>query len=180
MSAPASPPYGLIAEFDDPERLARAARDAKAAGYVRFDVFTPYSMRDLGLVLGYSPKILPWIAAGAGLVGALVQYGAQVWMNAVDYPINVGGRPLHAWPTFIPATIIVAILWTGAATLLGMLLILRLPRLNHPVFAVEGFARASQDRFFLLIHADDPAYEAEGVARFLAGHDPLAVREVAA
>jgi hypothetical protein len=101
-------------------------------------------------------------------------------MNAVDYPLNVGGRPLHSWPAFIPATIIVAILWAGLATLLGLLLILRLPRLHHPLFEVPGFERVSENRFFLCILSEDPLFEREAARNFLEGLSPCAVREVPA
>ncbi|MBW3654344.1 MAG: DUF3341 domain-containing protein, partial [Actinobacteria bacterium] len=86
----------------------------------------------------------------------------------------------HSWPAFLPSTIIVAILWSGAATLIGLLLILRLPRLHHPIFAVPGFERASEDRFFLCILAEDPRFEASAAARFLQALRPAAVHEVPA
>jgi hypothetical protein len=101
-------------------------------------------------------------------------------MNAIDYPLNVGGRPLDSWPAYIPSTLIVAILWAGLATLLGLLLILRLPRLHHPVFSVPGFERASEDRFFLCILGDDPLFEAGAAREFLQTLSPRKVREVPA
>jgi hypothetical protein len=137
-------------------------------------------LADLAKELGVRTSVIPWIACLAGLTGAIVQYGSQYWMNVVDYPLNVGGRPLHSWPAFIPASLIVAILWAGAATLIGLLLILRLPRLHHPVFAVPGFDRASEDRFFLHIMQDDPMFEAATVRAFLGALSPCAVREVPA
>ncbi len=177
MSAPL---YGLLAEFDRPEALRAAVRAAMAAGYTRLDAFSPFPLPDIGRDLGARPSALPWIALAAGLIGAAIQYATQYGLNVVAYPINVGGRPLNAWPAFIPATLIVAILWTGAATLLGMLLMLRLPRLHHPLFAVEGFERASEDRFFLLILAEDPRFELDGATAFLSGLGALAVREAPA
>ena len=176
----AAPLHGLIAEFTDHEDLTRAVEATRKAGYARLDVYAPFPMRDLARSLGYHPRILPWIAVLAGAFGAALQYFLQYWMNAVDYPLNVGGRPLHAWPAFIPATIIVAILWAGAATLIGMLVILRLPRLDHPVFAVPGFERASQDRFFLVIRCEDPLFDAAATGRFLAALEPRRVAEVEA
>jgi hypothetical protein len=173
-----APLHGLIAEFTDHEALARAVEATRRAGYRRVAVYAPFPMRDLARSLGYRTAILPWLALGAGAFGAALQYYLQYWMNAVDYPINVGGRPLHAWPAFIPATIIVAIMWAGAATLIGTLLILRLPRLHHPVFAVPGFERASQDRFFLVVRADDPLFDAAATGRFLAALEPRRVQEV--
>lgn len=169
--------HGFMAEFDRPEALAEAVEAARRAGYTRIEAFSPVPRRAVAHALGERPRALPWIAAAAGLAGAAVQYGSQVWMNAVDYPLNVGGRPLHSWPAFVPATIIVAILWAGTAAILAFLAAARLPRLHHPVFAVPGFERASEDRFFLMIAADDPLCgEAHA---FLQGLAPLAVREVA-
>ncbi|MCB5175720.1 MULTISPECIES: DUF3341 domain-containing protein [Microvirga] len=172
--------YGMIAEFRKPEALAEAVKEASRAGYTRLDAFSPFPLRDVAHLLGARTSAIPWIAVVAGLAGAVVQYGSQYWMNVIDYPINVGGRPLHSWPTFIPATLIVAILWAGVATLLGLLIILRLPRLHHPIFAVHGFERASEDRFFLCILSEDPLFDEEGTRRFLETLAPQIVREVPA
>lgn len=170
--------YGIMAEFSRPEALANALRAARAAGYSRLDAFGPFPMPGLARELGYRPGIIAWLATGSGLVGALIQYISQYWMNAVDYPLNVGGRPLHSWPAFIPSTLIVSILWAGAAALLGMLLLLRLPRLHHPVFGVPGFERASEDRFFLCIGSDDPLFDCAKTRKLLETLSPDAVREV--
>lgn len=174
------PSYGIMAEFETPDALMKAVKAAKREGFTQIDAFSPFPLPDLAHDMGIRTAIIPWIALCAALVGAGVQYGSQYWMNAVDYPLNVGGRPLHAWPAFIPSTLIVAILWAGAATLLGLLLILRLPRLHHPVFGVPGFERASEDRFFLCILAHDPLFEAGAVRSFLHTLSPKAVQEVPA
>jgi len=172
--------YGLMAEFRTPDELTQAAKAARLHGYTRLDAFSPFPLRDVAECLGVRTTAIPWIACIAGLTGAIIQYGSQYWMNAVDYPLNVGGRPLDSWPAYIPATLIVAILWAGFATLIGLLLILRLPRLHHPVFAVPGFERASEDRFFLCILSEDPLFETAAVRDFLETFSPEAVREVPA
>jgi hypothetical protein len=172
--------HGVMAEFSAPAALIAAVAAAKHAGYTRLDAFSPFPMQEVADALGVRPRVIPWIAAVTAFTGAVIQYGSQYWMNAVDYPLNVGGRPLHSWPAFIPSTLIVAILWAGAATLLSMLLILRLPRLHHPVFAVQGFERASEDRFFLLILGEDPLFDPHRVRSLLRELAPLAVRDVAA
>ncbi|MDF2811242.1 MAG: hypothetical protein K0S56_2273 [Microvirga sp.] len=173
-------PYGIMAEFETSQGLARAVTAAKLAGYTRLDAFSPFPLRDVADCLGVRTKALPWIAFTAGMTGAILQYVSQYWMNAVDYPLNIGGRPLHSWPAFIPSTLIVTVLWAGVATLLGLLLILRLPRLHHPVFDVPGFERASEDRFFLCILCDDPQFDQEASRRFLDDFSPVAVTEVPA
>lgn len=173
-------PYGIMAEFGSPEALAEAVGAAKRAGFTRLDAFSPFPLPDIAGDLGVRTRIIPWIAFAAALIGAGLQYGSQYWMNAVDYPLNVGGRPLNSWPAFLPSTLIVAILWAGGATLIGLLLILRLPRLHHPVFEVPGFERASDDRFFLCILSDDPQFDAAGAEAFLAALSPRSLREVPA
>jgi hypothetical protein len=170
--------FGVVAEFERPEDLLRALEAAQAAGYTCLEAFSPLPLRPAAKALGVQTRALLRIAAVAGLIGASVQFAAQYWMNAVDYPLNVGGRPLNSWPAFLPATLIVAILWAAAATLIAMLLIVRLPRLNHPVFSVPGFARASEDRFFLLVSSQDPLFERAAVAGFLDGLGPRHVQEV--
>lgn len=170
--------YGIMAEFRTPDALMEAVRAAQRSGFTKIDAFSPFPLTDLSKELGVRTTIIPWIALVAGLIGAAVQYGSQYWMNVVDYPLNVGGRPLHSWPAFIPSTLIVAILWAGAATLLGLLLILRLPRLHHPVFAVPDFERASEDRFFLCIMSSDPLFDPASSRLFLETLSPIAVREV--
>ena len=174
------PLHGIMAEFGTPEALVDAVKAAKRAGFTRLDAYSPFPLSDLAEELGIRTTIVPWIAFVAALIGSGIQYGTQYWMNAVDYPLNVGGRPLDSWPAFIPSTLIVAILWAGAATLIGLLLVLRLPRLHHPVFAVHGFERASQDRFFFCILSDDPLFESEATRSFLEALSPQIVREVPA
>lgn len=169
-----------MAEFKNPDALMDAVRAAKRAGYTRLDAFSPFPLADIAKELDVRTTAIPWLALVAGLVGGAVQYGSQYWMNVVDYPLNVGGRPLNSWPAFIPASLIVAILWAGFATLIGLLLILRLPRLHHPVFAVPGFERASEDRFFLCILQDDPIFDSEAIREFFGVLSPMAVREVPA
>ncbi|MCL4767768.1 MAG: DUF3341 domain-containing protein [Hyphomicrobiaceae bacterium] len=170
--------YGIMAEFETADRLIRATRAARQAGYRQMDAFAPFPMGEVSAVLGHKTKLVPVIAAVAALVGGGLTYLSQYWMNAIDYPLNVGGRPLNSWPAFIPATIIVSALWLAAAALLTMLIRCRLPRLNHPVFEVPGFERASVDRFFLCVLAGDPAYEPRDVAALLERHGAVAINRL--
>jgi hypothetical protein len=171
--------YGLVAQFETPEAIHQAARRARQAGYTEVQTYSPFPLTETHEVLGRGGRPVAVIAMAAGLLGAALQYFAQVWMNAIDFPLNVGGRPLHSWPAFIPPTIIVAILWAGAAALIGMLVLCRLPRLHHPLFAVPGFERASVDRFFLCIKAADPRFDVEATRSFLDELGARTVQEVA-
>ena len=172
--------YGLLAGFETPEAIDRAVRRARSAGYTEIRTYSPFPLHETHEVLGRGGLPVAVIAVLAGLFGACLQYFAQYWMNAIDWPLNVGGRPLNSWPAFIPPTLIVGMLWAAAAAQIGMLALCRLPRLHHPLFAVPGFERASVDRFFLCIRADDQRFDEAATREFLDALAPVTVQEVPA
>jgi hypothetical protein len=142
------------------------------AGYRSMDAYTPYPVDGLARSLGEKETKVPFVVLIGGLTGAGIGFFMQYWSMAVDYPFNVGGRPLNSWPVFIPVTFEVMILVASFAAFLGMLFMNGLPRPNHPVFNVPRFARASQDRFFLCIESDDPLFEETATAALLAATEP--------
>ncbi len=123
---------------------------------------------------------MPLITLLGGIVGGVGTYFLQWYSAVIDYPINVGGRPLHSWPSFMPPTFEVTILGAAFAAVFGMLIANGLPRLHHPLFDVPEFDLATRNRFFLLLPASDPAYDAERSRQFLDELQPLLVREVPA
>ena len=171
-------PYGLVAEFATPEQLVSAAREAREAGYRKLDAFSPFPVEGLDALADRHSVLLPLLALVGALAGGGLIYFAQVYMNAIDYPLNVGGRPLHSWPTYLPVAALVAILTAAVAVTLGMLALSRLPRFHHPLFNVPEFARATQDGFFLCIAADDAAFSVVETRRFLEDLRPRSVSEV--
>jgi hypothetical protein len=167
--------YGLLAEFEDPAALVEATARAHAAGYRRLDAYSPFPIEELHHALGDPPSRLPLIVLLGGLAGCIGGYGLQYWVSAIAYPVNVGGRPFHSWPAFIPVTFECTILVAALSAVLGMLALNGLPQPYHPVFNVARFALASRNRFFLCIEAVDPKFDLEGTKQFL---DSLHPREV--
>lgn len=168
---------GLVAEFDRPERLIAAVREVHGAGLRDLETYSPFPIADVARLLGYRTSTLSVVAVAAAIAGFAGTLWMQLWMNGIDYPLNVGGRPLASWPAFIPAAVIVGILAPAAAVLIGMLILCGLPRLHHPAFDLPGFERASEDRFFLAVRGSDPAFERGRVEAMLARHGPVAIRE---
>jgi hypothetical protein len=171
--------HGLMAEFDDPNALVAAARRAHDAGYRRMDAYSPFPIEELHDALGMGHTRLPLIVLIGGVCGCLGGYALQYWVSAMAYPINVGGKPYHSWPMFVPVTFECTILAAALSAVLGMLALNGLPMPYHPVFNVPRFALASRNRFFLCVEARDPKFDLEGTRRFLETLGPREVSTVA-
>src|ERR1700689_4150666 len=159
--------YGLLAEFEKPEQLMAAAHRAREAGYRRMDAYTPFPVEGLAEALGNHYTLVPLITLIGGLTGGSCGFALQYWVSKIAYPINVGGRPFNSWPSFIPVTFELTILFAALAAVFGMLAMNGLPTPYHPVFNVPRFALASRDRFFLCIKARDPMFDHEKTRKFL-------------
>jgi hypothetical protein len=159
--------FGIMASFETPDELVEAATQARDAGYRKMDAYSPMPVHGLSEALGLPRSRLPYLVLAAGISGCLVGFFMQYWIAAVDYPLNIGGRPLNSWPSFVPVTFELTILFAALAAGVGMLALNRLPMPHHPVFAVKGFEAASSDRFFLCIEARDPSFEQDKTRRFL-------------
>ncbi len=173
-----SPFYGLLAEFDSPENLLAAARRAYQAGYRKLDAYSPMPIHGLSAAIGFPRTNLPYVVFICGLIGAISGYTLQYWIHVIDFPINIGGRPLHSGPSFIPVTFELTILFAGISAFLGMLIANGLPMPYHPTFNVSSFARASQDGFFLCIEAEDDQFDLESTRSFLESLNPQEVSQV--
>jgi len=173
------PIYGLMAEFEDPTALVAAAQRTHREGYRRVDAYSPFPIEELHDALGLPHTRLPLVVLVGGLIGCVGGYALQDWVSAVAYPLNVGGRPLHSWPAFVPVTFECAVLVAALAAVLGMLALNGLPMPHHPVFNVPRFALASRNRFFLCIEAADPRFDSDETRRFLESLGPREVTTVA-
>lgn len=171
--------HGLMAEFDSPAALVAAAEKTRLAGYRNMDAYSPIPIEELNDALGLRRTRLPILVFLGGLAGGLGGYSLQVWTQTMAYPMNIGARPYHSWPQFIPVTFETTVLGAALTAFVGMWALNRLPQPYHPVFNVPEFARASTDRFFLCIEATDARFDAAGTRRFLEGLHPLGVSEVA-
>jgi hypothetical protein len=169
------PPYGLVAEFKTAQELMQAAEMARDAGFTRMDGYSPFPIEGLMEALGHKTKALPIVVLWGGILGGLIGYLLQWYTSTYSYPLNVGGRPWHSWPMFIPVTFECTILGAAIAAVFGMLGLNGLPEPYHPLFHVERFALASRDRFFLAIRADDAKFHLTETRKFL---ESLGAREV--
>jgi hypothetical protein len=170
-----------MAEFRTADDVLEAARGAYAAGYRRMDAFTPFPVHGLAEALGQNDLRVGWIVFVCGVLGAIGGYLLQYVTAATEgigYPHNVGGRPFHSWPSFIPVTFECTVLAAAFGAVIGMLALNGLPRPHHASFSAPTFERASLDRFFLCIEASDPRYDPAEVSRLLQSLGAVRVDEV--
>jgi hypothetical protein len=170
--------YGLMAEFDNPNSIVTAARRAYEEGYRTMDAYTPFPIEELSEAIGFHHSRLPLVVLVGGIMGGLGGYFLQYWASVIAYPLNIGGRPLHSWPAFIPVTFETTVLVAALSAVLGMLALNGLPTPYHPVFNVKRFALATRDRFFLCIESADPKFDRVATRRFLESLAPREISEV--
>jgi hypothetical protein len=171
--------WGLMAEFASADALLAAARRVRAAGYRQVEAYSPFPVDGLAEELGYPRTPVPfWTFLGA-LAGGAGGYFMQWYAAVIDYPIDIGGRPLHSWPMFVPLTFELAVLGGAFAAVISFLAASGLPKLRHPLFGSADFELATRNRFFLCLRSDDPAFEPGRSRALLQELRPLACVEVA-
>ena len=170
--------YGMVAEFDDPDALIKAAEAARLAGYKKMDAYTPFPLHELSHAIGYHHNTVPWLMAFGGITGTCTGLFLQWYTNAFDYPLNIGGKPLLSIPMYVPVMFECTVLFSAFAGFFGMWILNGLPRLHHPMFSAPNFERVTHDRFFLCIEAKDPQYDTEKVEAFLRSQEPIALSVV--
>jgi hypothetical protein len=158
---------GILAEYDEVSSVFRACQQIKVAGFRKFDAFTPFPVHGLDRAIGLSPSYLPWLVLIAGISGACLAMLLMIWTSAYDYPLNVGGKPTWSIPAFIPITFEVTILFSGLVAVFGMFAINGMPKLHHPLHEIKQFAKVTDDKFFILIEAQDKKYDRIKVIEFL-------------
>jgi hypothetical protein len=170
--------YGLLAEFDSATAIVDAARRTRQAGFTKIDTFTPFPIHELDAALKLPRTKLPWLVLGGGIAGMAAGFALQYWASVIQYPLNIGGRPLASWPAFIVPSYELTILFAALTAVIGMIALNGLPMPYHPVFNVPQFSSASADRFFLSIETRDPRFDLAATRAFLEGLHPLGVTEI--
>jgi hypothetical protein len=172
--------YGVMAELADEKALLAAAREARDAGWSGVEAYSPFPVEGLAETLAPRASRLPFFVLLFGIFGGAAGYFLQWYTAVISYPINVGGRPLHSWPEFIPVTFETTVLFAALAAVIGMIAGNGLPRLRHPLFDAPHFDLATRNRFFLCLRGDAPRFDEERARGFLESLRPIRVIEVAA
>lgn len=159
--------WGVLAEFETAQTIYHACQKVRDAGFTHWDAHTPFPVHGLDGAMGLKKSVLPWIVLVCGLTGTTTAITLQWWVHAVEYPLVISGKPLFALPAYVPIIFELSVIFSAFAAVIGMLALNGLPRLHHPLLAVERFERASDDRFFISIEARDAKFDAAKTAEFL-------------
>jgi hypothetical protein len=152
----------VLGEFATPDALVDATRKMREKGFEGMDTYSPYPLHGGSEALGLPPSKVPFIALGGALTGITTALAMQTFMNTIDYPLNVGGRPLLSLPAWVPITFELAVLFAAFGIFFGLLALSRLPQPYHPVFESEGFLNASTHGYWLSV-PQAPGMKAEDV-----------------
>lgn len=171
--------YGLMAEFDSAQHIVDAATAVMAAGYSKVEAYTPFPVEELNDIIHRRRTILPKLVLGGGLTGMAAGFSLQYWASVIEYPLNIGGRPLATWPAFIVPSYELTILFSALTAAIGMIVMNGLPQPYHPVFNVDRFSLASSDKFFLVVEAGDARFQKAETARLLEQAGAKGVYDVA-
>jgi hypothetical protein len=164
---PTDPTYGVMAEFDTAQALVDAARRVMAEGFVKVEAYSPVPIEELNDIIHKKRTILPALVLAGGLTGMATGFLLQYWASAIEYPLNVGGRPFASWPAFVVPSYELTILFSALTAAAGMIALNGLPQPYHPVFNAPRFSLASSDKFFIVIEAEDPKYSLKETSAFL-------------
>ena len=168
MPLPASQPYGLLAEFTTAADILHAAEKVRAAGFQRWDVFTPFPVHGMDRAMGLANSRVGYVAFCGGVAGFATGMVMIWFLNAFDYPILIGGKPMFSPFSAFPPAFELTLLFSAFGAVFGMLCFNRLPRLHHPLLKHRSFALASHDRYFLVIETADPNYSEAETRQLLA------------
>ena len=170
--------YGYLAEFSVPGDLLEAAEAVRDEGYSKWDCHTPFPLHGLDHAMGVKGTKLPLLVLGGGLAGLILATLMQWWMNAVDYPFLISGKPLFGVPAAVPVMFELTVLLSALTTFFGMWGLNKLPQHHHPLFNSDRFKRATNDRFFISIEASDPRFNVEKTRALLESLNPDALETV--
>ncbi|MGB7343968.1 MAG: DUF3341 domain-containing protein, partial [Pirellulaceae bacterium] len=160
--------HGVTAEFSSVDTLLAACRRVRDAGYTKTDAFAPFAVHGIDKALGIKPTALPWIALIGGITGTTIALCMQIWMNAIDYPYIISGKPFISLPAFIPVAFELTILLASFGAFFGMWALNGLPRFSNPMFTNPRFDRVTDDTFFLFVDSKDERFDQAGVQKLFA------------
>jgi len=178
VSSSSTKMYGLVAEYAEPSDIMKAAKAIRHAGFTKMNAYTPFPVHGLDEAIGFKDHRLKWLVFACGLTGMLGGMGLQYYTSVIDYPWNVGGKPLFSWPAFIPVTFECTILLSAFGAVFGMLAMNKLPKPWQPIFSAKNFERATNDRFFLYIDQSDKIFDVKTTKDLLLSTGALEVSEL--
>ncbi len=178
MSTIKSDIYGVLAECKNPKQLIDVAQLVNNSGYKKFDTFSPFPIHGMDKAMSLKKSKLGWIVFGHGLLGLIGGFSMIYYMMVIDYPLNIGGKPLFNLPAWIPVMFELTILLSAFGAVFGMFYLNGLPKLNHPLFTSDNFKKATDDGFFICIESEDPQFDSEKVQKLLKNAGAENIEEV--
>jgi Protein of unknown function (DUF3341) len=168
-------PCRVLAEYGTTKGIIHAAETLRDAGYKAFEAHSPFPIHGMDEAMGLKDSRLGWIVLACGLTGVSSAWLMMFWMNGVDYPLIIGGKPPGALPSMVPIMFELTVLLSSFGAVLGMFGLNRLPQHHDPLFFSDRFAKFSNDKFFLSVESGDPKFDVERTRALLEKTHPEAI-----
>jgi hypothetical protein len=159
--------YAVGAEFANPRELYVAAEKVRDLGYKWWDCYTPYYIHGLDKAMGVKKSFVGLFTFAGGLTGLVGAFLLITISSVYVYPIDTQGKPFFSLPGFVPILDLMMILLSAIMSIFGMTTLCMLPRLHHPLWEWPDFHRATHDKFFIVIEANDPRFNQKGAIDLL-------------
>lgn len=159
--------FGILAEFDSPATLLRAAEEVRDAGYKNFDVYSPFPIHGMDAAMGMKPSFIPWIVLCGGATGLLFAFTLQSWVATAAYRLVISGKPFFSFQAFVPVTFELMVLFSAFSAVFGMFAVNKLPEWYHPLHKMKMFKTATSHGFFLAIESTDKHFNSASTSAFL-------------
>ena len=153
--------HAAIGAFESPDALVEAGKKIYAMGYRKLDAMSPFPVHGIDDAIGIPRSKLGWIVICFALTGLLTAQALMYYVGVLNYPLVIGGKPLFDFTFTIPVTFELTVLFSGISATIGIFALNGLPQLYHPTMKYKESHRASDDRFLLVVEADDPKFNAE-------------------
>jgi hypothetical protein len=159
--------YAVGAEFANPKELYAAAEKVRERGYRWWDCYSPYYIHGLDKAMGLKKSMVGLFTFAGGLSGLVGGFLLITITSVYVYPMNEQGKPYFSLPGFVPILDLLMIMLSAIMTLVGMTVLCMLPRLQHPLWEWDAFMRATHDKFFIVIEANDPRFNEKTAVELL-------------
>lgn len=166
---------GIAGIWLEEDKILKAASRIKEMGFKKFEAITPYPVHGMEEACGIERSKIPWVTFFAGLTGGSFGLWFTWWTSAVNWPVNIGGKPFFSLPAFIPVIFELTILFAALSSVVALFVITKMPKHDPPVIDPD----LTCHKFALFVPTNDPQYDESKLSQLFKELGASEVKKVA-